>query len=128
MITILFLALTSIFFIFSAPARAAVINVNCPADNLQTALDNAQPGDTLSITVTCNGSFLVRNDKVRVFIDGNNFAATINGGATGTALDIRGKAISVTKITVTGGNNAIVVQRGSNAVIDDVTVENAASQ
>ena len=53
MITILFLALTSIFFIFSAPAGAAVINVNCPADNLQTALDNAQPGDTISITGTC---------------------------------------------------------------------------
>ena len=48
--------------------------------------------------------------------------------ASGIALDIRGKAISVTRINVTGGNQAIVVQRGSNAVIDDVTVENASNE
>jgi hypothetical protein len=125
MFAILFLALASTFFIFSAPAGAATINVNCPPDNLQTALDNAQPGDTILITGTCTGNFLVRNDKVRVFIDGNNFAGTIDGGGSGTTLDIRGKAISVTKLTVTGGSNGIQIQRGSNAVIDDVTVENS---
>ena len=130
MVTILFLALASIFFIFSSPAGAATINVNCPPDNLQTAIDNAQPGDTISITGTCTGNFLVRNDKVRVFIQpsGAPLSATINGGGSGTALDIRGKAISVTGMIITGGAQGIVVQRGANAVLDGNIVQNATAQ
>ncbi len=119
------LALASIFFTFASPAGA--VNVNCPGDSLQDAINNAAPGDTIFVSGTCFGNFLVRNDKVRVFIQpsGAPFSATINGGASGTALDVRGKAISVTGMLITGGANGIVVQRGANAVIDGNVVRNA---
>ena len=132
MIVTLILALLSTFFALSAPAWA--VNVNCPADSLQSALDNANPGDTIVVSGTCTGNFLVRNDKVRVFIQSTGLVnavcvgptATIDGGASGTALDIRGKGISVTCMIITGGNNngGIVVQRGSNAVLDQNIVQN----
>src|SRR5215468_82253 len=124
MIVTLILALLSAFFALSSPAWA--VNVNCPADSLQSALDNASPGDTISVSGTCTGNFLVRNDKVRVFIQSSGacLSATISGGASGTALDIRGKAISVTCMIINGGNQGIVVQRGSTAVLDHNLVKN----
>ncbi len=128
MVATLILALLSIFFTLSSPAWA--VNVNCPTDSLQTAIDNANPGDSIFVSGTCTGNFLIRNDKVRVFIQpsGACLSATINGGASGTALDIRGKAISVTCMIITGGANGIVVQRGSNAVLDQNLVQSATNQ
>src|SRR5215471_16110625 len=120
MIVTLILALLSAFFTLSSSAWA--VNVNCPADSLQAAIDNANPGDTISVSGTCTGNFLVRNDKVRVFIQpqGACLTATINDPGSGVALDIRGKAISVTCMVITG----IVVQRGANAVLDQNLVQN----
>jgi len=128
MVLTLIVALLSIFFALASPAGA--VNVNCPADSLQAAVNNANPGDTLFVSGTCNENVLVRNDKVRVFIQpsGAPLSATIDGGGSGITLDIRGKAISVTNMIITGGNQGIVVQRGSNAVIDGNIVQNAANQ
>jgi len=131
MVVTLILALLSTFFTVSSPAWA--VNVNCPADSLQSAIDSANPGDTIVVSGTCTGNFLVRNDKVRLFIQSTGLAsgvcvgrtATIFGGLSGTALDIRGKAVSVSCMVITGGDNGIVVQRGANAVLDQNQVQNA---
>jgi nitrous oxidase accessory protein len=115
--------------IFWSHAGAATINVVCGSTTtaLQNAINSANPGDTVSLTGTCNENVLVRNDKVRVFIDGNS-AAIVNGAASGNTFDIRGKAISVQNLMITGGNNAVHVQRGASAVIHNNIIQNAGNR
>ncbi len=99
------------------------LSANCPGDTLQAVVDNALPGDLIVVSGTCNENVLVRNDKVRVFLDGGE-TATINGvNPNSPALDIRGKAISVDGFTITGGSSGIEVQRGANAVIDNNVID-----
>ncbi len=86
-------------------------------------MNSASAGQTIRVTGTCDENLLVRNDKVRVFLNGGG-TTTINGvDASKPALDIRGKAISVDGFTITGGSNRIEVQRGSNAVIKNNVIQ-----
>ncbi len=99
-------------------------SADCPSDTLQAVIDNALPGDLISVSGICNENVLVRNDKVRVFLDGGG-TATINGANPNSpALDIRGKAISVDGFIITGGSNGIEVQRGANLVINNNAIQN----
>ena len=90
----------------------------CQSGSLQVALANAVPGDTFFVSGTCNENLLVRNDKVRVFLNGGGTAVINGSDSTRPAIDIRGKAISIQGFTITGGSAGIEVQRGANAVID----------
>ena len=50
----------------------------------------------------------------------------INGSdPTRPAIDIRGKAISIQGLTITGGSSGIEVQRGASAVIDNNTIDSS---
>jgi parallel beta-helix repeat protein len=100
-----------------------VIAVNCPFESLQAALAGAESGDTISVTGSCDENVLVDNNKIRVFLQGNG--ATLFGqDPNKPALDIRGKAIFIGGFTVTGAGDGIVVQRGSNVVLDGNVVQN----
>jgi Bacterial Ig-like domain (group 3) len=52
------LAVATIPALLPGVAHAATA-VNCPGDNLQTAINNASSGDTLDVTGTCTGSFVI---------------------------------------------------------------------
>src|SRR5262249_31373701 len=102
----------------------AIVSINCSADSLQSAVNSAGPGQTLSVTGTCTENLLVRNDKVRVFLDGGG-TAVINGiDPSRPALDVRGKAILLQRFIITGGANGIEVQRGASAVIHNNVIQN----
>ena len=122
MVSSIILALVSIFFILASPAGAGTINVNCPGDSLQAAI-NAAPVDTaINVSGTCNENILVDNDKIKIYIIGStpNRGATINGpDPSKHVFDVRGKAILIQNLTITGGRQGIAVQRGSNAVVLD---------
>jgi hypothetical protein len=111
-----------------AAVEAATIPVNCGAggSGVGTAVQSANPGDTVQVTGTCNESVLVRNEKQRVTIDGGG-TATINGGSS-TAIIVRGKGILIQGFTISGGSNGISVERGSNAAINNNTIQNATSR
>jgi parallel beta-helix repeat protein len=98
--------------------------VNCQSQSLQTALASAASGVTISVSGTCNENLLVDNNKIKVFLDGNGVATIHGTDSTKPALDIRGKAIFIGGFTITGGRDGIVVQRGSNVVLDGNVVQN----
>jgi parallel beta-helix repeat protein len=91
---------------------------------LQAALNSAATDTTISVTGTCNENLLVDNNKIKVFLDGNGVATIHGTDPTKPALDIRGKAIFIGGMTITGGRDGIVVQRGSNVVLDGNVVQN----
>ncbi|MBK9673889.1 MAG: right-handed parallel beta-helix repeat-containing protein [Betaproteobacteria bacterium] len=100
-----------------APARAGTLTVNCPGDSLQAAVELAVAGDTIQVTGTCTESVLIRNEQVRIALDGQN-VATISPTSGHAAFTVRGKGITIRNFTITGGPGAgIWVNRGSNAVI-----------
>ncbi|MFD7320764.1 hypothetical protein ACFV9D_06680 [Streptomyces sp. NPDC059875] len=71
----------------AVPATAQVVLVQCPSDDLQQAIDDADPGETLRVQGVCTGSFTI--DK--------NLTLT---GAAGAALEGNANA---TTLTVTAG-------------------------
>ncbi len=98
--------------------------IACPADSLQAAVEAALPGQSIFVSGTCNENILVRNEKQRITIDGGN-ATTINGPNSGSpTMNIRGKGILIQGFTITGGSNGVYVNRGSNAVINNNTIQN----
>ena len=106
-------------YLLSPLAQAATIPVSCPGASLQAAVNLAAPGDSISVSGTCNENILVRNEKQRIAIDGGG-TATINGPSSATpTINVRGKGITIQGLNITGGSNGIEVNRGSNAVINN---------
>mgnify|MGYP003379352031 CR=1 FL=1 len=76
-----------------APARAGTLTVNCPGDSLQAAVELAVAGDTIQVTGTCTESVLIRNEQVRIALDGQS-VATISPTSGHAAFTVRGKGIT----------------------------------
>jgi parallel beta-helix repeat protein len=108
-------------------AQAATITVVCPAETIQAAVDGAQPGDTINVSGTCTENVLIRNEKARITLDGQNLT-TLVGGSSANTLTVRGKGILVKRFIVSGGAIGIHVNRGSSAVIDGNEISMAAKQ
>jgi hypothetical protein len=116
--------------VFAAPPSSwgATINVACPGQSLQTAIDSASPQDTINVTGTCSENILIRNHRVSLIISGGG-VATVNGPDTSKPnFDVRGKAINITGFTITGGENGINVQRSANAVIFNNIIQNTGNR
>ncbi len=115
--------LTTIWLGFTAIADAGVINVACPVDSLQAAVEIAQPGDFVMVSGTCNENVLIRNDTQRIAIQANG-SATLNGPSSSEpTLNVRGKSVVIQGFTITGGSRGVQVNRNSNAVITDNTIQ-----
>ena len=114
-----------------AATGAATINVACGTggSGVGAAFNSANPGDTISVTGSCSENILVRNEKTRIVLNGNN-SASINGPSSATpTIRVRGKGIAILNFTsLSGGSNVISVERGGNAVIRDNTIQNAGSR
>lgn len=110
--------------VFSLPVvHAATLTVNCPTDSLQAAVNAAAPGDLINVTGNCTENVDVKPDKMRVTLDGQNTATITATSAALPALQIRGKAILVRNFTVSGGSEGILVNRGSNAFIQNNVIQ-----
>ena len=108
--------------------EAATIPVNCGVggSGVTSAIQSANPGDTVQVTGSCNENVLVRNEKQRILVDGGGTASLTAG--SGTVFTIRGKGIVIQGFTISGGSNGISVERGSNATIQNNTVQNAVNR
>lgn len=90
---------TGFLFADAIPAGAATTNVNCPTDNLQTKITAAGAGDTLVISGTCVGNFIVNNKLTLSGMPG----ATLDGGSVATTLTTNATKVKVTGLLITGG-------------------------
>lgn len=100
---LLALVLTAYLFTLGASAAgSAATTVDCAAGaNLQTAIDNAAPGDTLRIRGTCFGNFFVNKNLT---VEGAGGSPTLDGSGAGTVLTVQGGTIvQVVGLTITGG-------------------------
>ena len=108
--------------------QAATIPVNCGAggSGVGTAIQSANPGDTVQVTGSCIENVLVRNEKQRIVVDGGGTANI--SAASGIVVTVRGKGIAIQGFTISGGSNGISVERGSNASINNNTIQNATNR
>jgi parallel beta-helix repeat protein len=115
----------ALMLLVAVPASwGAVVNVNCPGQSLQDAITAAGIDTEIDITGNCNENILVDNNKIKVYLIGSG-GATITGlDPNKPTLDVRGKAIFINNLNITGGSSGIHVQRGANAVIDTNVIHN----
>jgi parallel beta-helix repeat protein len=101
--------------------------VDCDKEHsgaLQRAIDRARPGDTIMVRGTCNENLTIPVGKDLITLDGGG-TATINGpDATLHTVQVRGRGITITRLTITGGREGINAGRGATLVIDGNTIEN----
>lgn len=96
------------------------LDVNCPTDNLQTALSAAPPGSTLDVHGTCTGPFTIVNGMRLVG------PATLDGGGAGPVVTV--------KLAATEGTTLadLTIQHGATSdggagifnESDDLTINN----
>jgi len=97
---LIFLSALSVLLMPAIGVQAATIPVNCPADSLASAIALASPGDTLQISGTCVGNFVVDRNLT---LQGSP-TATLDGGKAGTVLTINsGVTATVDSLTISGG-------------------------
>jgi nitrous oxidase accessory protein NosD len=105
----------------SIPAMAAEHVVNCDAgEKIQAKLNQAQPGDVINVSGTCNESVQVASEMVRVSLVGRP-GTVINAPSGQDGIFIRGRDITVRGFTVTGGRDGIHLSgqgAGASAVIE----------
>lgn len=113
----------SVWFVQSV-GIAATVSIDCSSASLQAAIDNAKPGDTVTVSGTCNENVRIPEQFAKITLDGGK-AATINGPDPNRhSIEVRGRGITVKGFTVTGGRSGIAVGWGGSALIDGNTIQN----
>jgi hypothetical protein len=75
------------------------VEVVCPFDNLQDAMDHAQPGTTIEVFGTCTGHFTIKVNDLTLEHDG-----ILDGGGNGTVLTVNaGVSADVNNLTIQNG-------------------------
>ena len=102
----------------------ATHTVDCASGTIAAAMSQAQPGDTITITGTCNEAVVV--DKDGITLDGEGSAVIDGSGADAAAVLIKGHQNVVIKgLTVQNGLNGIKIVESAAAWLEDVTVQSS---
>ena len=98
--------------------------VECPDDTIQEAVDDAEPGDTILVSGTCNESITIDKDGIKLIA--NPGAKIIGPAGSGSLIRVRALNVEITGFTtLTGDRAGITVERSGSAVISDNTVKNS---
>ena len=93
-------------------------------ETIQAAMAQAQPGDTIMISGTCNEAVVVNIDGIT--LDGQGSAVIDGMNADTAALLIKGRRnVTVRGLTVQNGLNNIKIVETGAAWLKDVTVQNS---
>ncbi|MGI8785320.1 MAG: right-handed parallel beta-helix repeat-containing protein [Acidobacteriota bacterium] len=121
------LAFTILLSIYPQEVRSQGLLVNCDGGGtIRGALGSLKPGDTLTVSGTCNESVAIEAEVSRITLNGRGSATIQSPARNQNAIAIRGREITVRGFTISGGNIGIVVQRGGTAVVDGNTIRSNA--
>ncbi len=112
----------------TSEAEARIVNVNCGTKSLQTAVDRANPGDTINVSSTCNERIDVRTDDVT--IDGGGTAIIDGTGLAGALSLVQVQALNVRIQNITVQNSpgaGIHVRSSGSAIIEGTTIKDNAA-
>jgi hypothetical protein len=100
------------------PAAAGSRPVDCDkGQTIEEGLRALNPGDTLTVSGTCREFVVVPQEMERITLNGGGTATIQPPIPTRNAVDIRGRGITFTGFTVTGGFNGVSLRQGANALI-----------
>ena len=122
-----FMALAGLFLLQPSAGQAATKTVNCdiPGKTIQSMIGKLKPGDTLQVISgsTCNENVSIPENVERITLDGQG-TATINAADnTRATVGIRGRNVTLTGFTITGGDNGVGITRGGTATITSCTIQ-----
>ena len=121
------LVLAGLLWLVTSSGEAANVKFTCNGKStIGNAVKKLKPGDTLSVTGTCNENLVIAEDIVRVVLDGQGKSTIQGQDKTIPAVEVRGRGITIKGFTVIGGRDGIVVNRGGQAIIDRNTVQSTA--
>lgn len=106
-----------------ASGGGATLTADCSAgETLQGKLDEAQPGDTIMITGTCEEAVVVNKDGIT--LDGGGSAVIDGAGVDRWAMEVTGRQrVTIEGLTVLNGHEAgILITESSGVWMQDVTV------
>ncbi|MEU0375130.1 hypothetical protein ABZ070_34105 [Streptomyces sp. NPDC006283] len=105
----------------ASPAAAQTL-VNCPTQNLQTAINAAAPGSTLVIRGTCVGNFTVAKNLRLVGFG----TAVLDGNGAGTTLTVNGPStVQINSLTLVDGVGSVgggLHNNGGTVTLNSTTV------
>lgn len=120
--SLVFSILAILLWVSVAPAQTTV---NCNSGgSLQTAINAAFSFVTINITGTCSENIFIRDDKTGITLDGGG-TATISGSSALPTFEIRGRGITVRRITITGGTSGLLINHGADVLIEGNTIQNS---
>ena len=103
----------------------STLTVDCNAgETIQSKVDEAQSGDTIEITGTCNEAVVVSKDGIT--LDGGGSAVIDGAGIDRWAVDVTGRQkVTIEGLTVQNGHAiGIHITESSGVWMQDVTVRN----
>ena len=110
----------------SGGSGGATLSVNCnnAGETIQSKVDEAQPGDTITITGTCNEAVVVNKDGIT--LDGGGSGVIDGAGIDLSAVDVTGRQkVTIQGLTVENGHETgIMITESSGVWMQDVTVRN----
>ena len=99
--------------------NGATYPVDCSSGTIAEAMAQAQPGDTITITGTCNETVEVNKDGIT--LDGEGTAIIDGGGADVPVIAVYGQRNVVIKgLTVQNGRRGVLADRGAAVWLEDV--------
>jgi len=108
-----------------ASGSGATHTVDCSAGGtIAAAMEQAQPGDTIRISGTCNEAVVVSKDDIT--LDGGGTAVIDGAGIDLWAIDVSGRRqVTLEGLTVQNGRgHGIAITESSGVWMQDVTVRN----
>jgi hypothetical protein len=107
------------------------IVVNCPTDSLANALDNANEGDTIKLSGTCNELVTIFTDGITLdgqgtaILDGGGFTPppTLTGFSEGVITIIGARGVVIKGLIVQNGPDGVSGNQGASFTVQNVTAQ-----
>jgi nitrous oxidase accessory protein NosD len=103
-------------------AMAETASLTCrPGTSITAALAKLKPGDVLQVRGVCTENVVIPAHVSDITLQGMNGAIVQAADPTQPVISIRGRGISVSGLTVTGGTDGVLAASGSYVWLDGNT-------
>jgi parallel beta-helix repeat protein len=119
------LTVVGVFALF-LPSQGRAAAVDCTSQSLQTAINAAAGGETITVTGTCGENVVIGPGVNGIILDGGESAVIDGPNTANPTVTIRGREITVRGFTITGGSDGVQIHRGGTAIVDGNTIQETA--